>query len=64
MFRFLHTADWQLGLKLSFIPGDRGARARNERFETVRRIAKLANERKVQAVFVAGDVFDDNLVAA
>ena len=26
--RFLHTADWQLGLKLAFVAGDAGAVAR------------------------------------
>jgi DNA repair exonuclease SbcCD nuclease subunit len=62
MMRFLHTADWQLGLKLRFIPGDRGAKVRNERFEAVRRIAALAHEHEVDAVVVAGDVFDDNAV--
>lgn len=62
MARFLHTADWQLGLKHRRIDGDRGARLRNERFEAVRRIAALAVEREVEAVVVAGDVFDDNAV--
>ncbi len=62
MIRFLHTADWQLGLKLAFIGGDRGAIARVERFEAVRRIARVAKERKAQAVVVAGDVLDDNAV--
>ncbi len=62
MVRFLHTADWQLGLKLAFIEGDRGALARMERFEVVRRLATLAKERNVMAVLVAGDVFDDNAV--
>jgi hypothetical protein len=60
--RILHTADWQLGLKLAFIPGDRGAWARVERFEVVRRLAALAKERRVDAVVVAGDVFDVNAV--
>jgi hypothetical protein len=62
MVRFLHTADWQLGLKLAFIAGDRGAAARLERFEVVRRLATLAKERDVSVVLVAGDVFDDNAV--
>ncbi len=60
--KLLHTSDWQLGLKLRFMPGDRGAQARLERFETVRRIAALAHTRKVDLVLVAGDVFDDNTV--
>jgi DNA repair exonuclease SbcCD nuclease subunit len=63
MVRFLHTADWQLGLKLSFLGSDdRGAFARAERFEAVRRLARVAREREAQAVVVAGDVFDDNAV--
>jgi DNA repair exonuclease SbcCD nuclease subunit len=49
-------------LKLNFIPGDRGARARLERFEVVRRIAALAHAHRVDAVVVAGDVLDDNAV--
>jgi hypothetical protein len=60
--RFLHTADWQLGLKLAFVPGDAGAVARFQRFEVVRRLAQIAHERAVDAVVVAGDVFDDNAV--
>lgn len=60
--RLLHTADWQLGLKLRFVPGDRGAKARLERFEVVRRIAAVAREQAVDAVLVAGDVFDDNAI--
>jgi DNA repair exonuclease SbcCD nuclease subunit len=58
--RFLHTSDWQLGLKLNFVPGEAGARLRAQRFDTVRRIAEVGRERKVDAVVVAGDVFDDN----
>ncbi|MDY7092450.1 MAG: metallophosphoesterase [Acidobacteriota bacterium] len=64
MTRFLHTADWQLGLKLRFLDGDRGAKLRLERFEVVRRLAAAAHEHAVEAVVVAGDVFDDNAVGA
>ncbi len=60
--KILHTSDWQLGLKLRFIAGESGARARALRFETVREIADIAKKEKVDAVLVAGDVFDDNTV--
>jgi DNA repair exonuclease SbcCD nuclease subunit len=60
--RFLHTADWQLGLKLAFVAGDAGAVGRFQRFEVVRKLAQIAKERAVDAVVVAGDVFDDNAV--
>ena len=54
----LHTADWQLGKPFGSIEGDTAALLREERFEAVKRIAALAQDRKVDAVLVAGDVFD------
>lgn len=60
MPRILHTADWQLGLRLAFVPGDAGARLRALRFATVETIGRLALQEQVDAVVVAGDVFDDN----
>lgn len=62
--KLLHTADWQLGLRLNFVGGERAARLRGQRFDTVRRIADLAREQQVDLVVVAGDVFDDNGVGA
>lgn len=58
--KILHTADWQLGLRLNFVGGDAAVRLRAQRFDTVRRIAAIAHERTVDLVLVAGDVFDDN----
>ena len=54
----LHTADWQLGKPFGSIKGDTAALLREERFEAVKRIAALAQARNVDAVLVAGDVFD------
>jgi len=62
MPRFLHTADWQLGLRLNYVPGDHGASLRRQRFQTVERIAEIAHEKQVEAVLVAGDVFDSNIL--
>lgn len=58
--RFLHTADWQLGLRARFIPGDAGAIVRNERFRTLRRIGAVARETRAEFVVVAGDVYEDH----
>lgn len=58
--RILHTADWQLGLRLNYIDPETAARLRSQRHDTVRRMAELARERAVDLVVVAGDVFDDN----
>ncbi len=57
-FRFLHTADWQLGLRVRFIPGDAGAEVRNARLKAVRRIGEVAAERRLEAVIAAGDTFE------
>lgn len=60
MVRFIHTADWQLGLKLRYLQPERAAQLRLIRFQTVRTIAQLAKTRNVDFVLVAGDVLDDN----
>jgi DNA repair exonuclease SbcCD nuclease subunit len=60
MARFIHTADWQLGLKLRFLPAERAAQLRLLRFQTVRAIAEVAKSRGADFVLVAGDVLDDN----
>ncbi len=62
-FRFIHTADWQIGKPFAGIAGDSGAELRTQRIKTVGRIAELARERGIDAVLVAGDAFDDNAVS-
>ena len=58
MIRFLHTADWQIGTQFGQFEPDEAAHLAEARFETVRRIAGEAAARNVDAVLVAGDVFD------
>lgn len=62
MPRILHTADWQLGLRIDAALGERAHRLREERLRTVERIARVAHDEHVDAVVVAGDVFDHNQV--
>ncbi len=59
----LHTADWQIGKRFAQIAGDAGAVLRTQRLETVKALASIAQERCVDAVLVAGDVFEDNAVS-
>ncbi len=61
--RFIHTSDWQLGLRAGFLPGDTGAAVREARLETVRRIGRVAAETGAAFVVVAGDVFEHHEVA-
>lgn len=64
MTRLLHTADWQVGrLYGSFDPDDAVPLA-EERFAAVERLAELACREQVDAVVVAGDVFDAQTVSA
>ncbi len=62
MFRFLHSADWQLGARFAQF-GAEGDLLRAQRFQTLRTALALARDRAVDAFFVAGDLFEDNLVA-
>jgi DNA repair exonuclease SbcCD nuclease subunit len=59
----IHTADFQIGKAFGSIGGDASIVLRRQRIETVRRIAELAAERNVDAVLVAGDVFDLDAVS-
>lgn len=60
---FIHTADWQIGRQYGrFAPDDAAALA-EARFTTVERISRLATEQAVDAVLVAGDVFDAQTVS-
>ncbi len=60
--KLLHTADWQIGRVYGFernVDGhDPSAAMATARFDVIATIAELATNEKVDAVLVAGDVFD------
>ena len=58
--RFLHTADWQLGMTRHFLAGDAQPRYSAARRDAVRGLGALAAEVGAEFVVVAGDVFEDN----
>ncbi len=58
MISLLHTADWQMGRVFSQFEPDDAAALFEARFKVVERLAAIAAERQVDAVLVAGDVFD------
>jgi len=60
--RFLHTADWQIGMKAAHL-GEKAGAVRRKRLETARRVVELAREREVDFILVAGDVFEHNGVS-
>jgi len=57
-FRFLHTADWQIGKRFGSFPAEKAALLREARFETVAALARLAVSSGINHVLVAGDVFE------
>ena len=62
--RFLHTADWQIGKPYHWIEdSQKRARLQQERVNAVSRIASAAEELNLDAVMVAGDLFDSSTVA-
>jgi len=57
-FKFLHTADWQLGKRFGSFPDEEAVVLRKERFDVIGRLADAATAAGCSAVLVAGDVFD------
>jgi len=58
MVHFLHTADWQIGRQYGQLSPEDGAILAEARFGAVQNIASMAAGQSVDAVLVAGDVFD------
>ncbi len=63
MTKLLHTADWQIGKQFGQFEPDDAALLADARFAVVERLAALAHQHQVDAVLVAGDVFDAQGVA-
>jgi DNA repair exonuclease SbcCD nuclease subunit len=61
--RFLHTADWQLGMTRHFLAGDAQPRYSAARRDAVAGLGALAAEVDAEFVVVAGDVFEHNQLA-
>ncbi len=61
MFRFFHSADWQLGARFRQF-GATAESLRSARLVTLRRSLEIAHDRTVDAYLIAGDLFEDNQV--
>ena len=62
MVRFLHTADWQLGMTRHFLGAEAQPRFSAARVEVIRTIGALAAQERCSFVVVCGDVFETNHV--
>ena len=61
--KFLHTADWQLGMTRHFLDTEAQSRYSAARRDAVAALGRLARETGAEFVVVAGDVFDANQLA-
>ena len=62
MARFLHTADWQLGMARHYLGRDAQARFSAARLDVIDRMARLAIDEQCEFAVVCGDVFESNQV--
>ena len=60
--KFIHTADWQVGMTRHFLSGEAQPRFSGARLDAVRRIGELAVEEGCEFVVVCGDVFESNQI--
>ena len=57
-FRLLHTADWQLGKSFGRFDQDVRAALTEARFDAIDNLGRLAADKAVDHILVAGDIFD------
>jgi DNA repair exonuclease SbcCD nuclease subunit len=58
--RFLHSADWQIGMTRRWLRPEAQARFAAARIDAIRRVGKVAADEGCEFVVVAGDVFESN----
>jgi DNA repair exonuclease SbcCD nuclease subunit len=57
--KFLHTADWQIGMKAVHVRSA-GQRVRDDCLVAARRVVQAAKNANAEFMLVARDTFDDN----
>ena len=62
MVKFLHTADWQLGMARHYLGHDAQARFSAARLDVIEQMARLATNEQCEFVVACGDVFESNQV--
>lgn len=60
--RFLHTSDWQLGMRRHFLDEEALPRFMQARLGAIGALGRLARERECEFIVVAGDVFESNQI--
>ena len=60
--KFVHTADWHIGMKFGSFDSEKAKAARKERLQAGSRVVEVANSHQADFIIVAGDLFQDNSV--
>ncbi|MFN2388007.1 MAG: exonuclease SbcCD subunit D [Actinomycetota bacterium] len=60
--RFVHSADWQLGMRRRLLDGEAQARFAAARIEAIATLGELAAAEGAELILVSGDVFESNQV--
>jgi len=62
--RFIHTADWHLGVKRHYLSVEAQSRYSGDSFKAVEEVGELAIKEGASFILVCGDVFESNQVEA
>lgn len=64
MLSILHLADLHLGANFSFLPPNKAQKAKQMQFDALKQAIDYANSQSVNAVLIAGDLFDQPFPSA
>jgi DNA repair exonuclease SbcCD nuclease subunit len=59
VLKLLHTADWHLGRRFSFLPEEGQKKLSRARIDVVTKILEVARRNAVNAILCVGDIFDN-----
>ena len=62
MVKFLHTADWQIGMTRHYLSAEAQPRFSAARLDAIESIGQLAEQEDCEFVLVCGDVFESNQI--
>lgn len=60
--KFLHTTDWQMGMKAESLGNEAAKRVREARLDAAKRVIQVAKKNGAEMILFAGDMFEDNAV--
>jgi DNA repair exonuclease SbcCD nuclease subunit len=62
MVKFIHSSDWQIGMKGSGL-GEAASLVRKKRIESIDLIFKIAEKKQVDFILLCGDIFEHNMIS-